>query len=202
MKSKILLGFLVALLCVLSVSAQQTSPPVVFTVSDPVLTPSITTTTPSQTSAGSPQFTLTVNGANFQSNSVVQWTPSAAGSATTALVTTFVSSTKLTAVVPASLVTTKSTVNITVLNPIIQSQHNVGLSWQYASQGTGGITFSLYRGTTPGGPYSKIASGITTTAATDATVKNNTTYYYVCTAVDASGNESAFSNEASAVIPA
>jgi fibronectin type 3 domain-containing protein len=36
---------------------------------------------------------------------------------------------------------------------------------------------------------------------TDPTVVNGTTYYYVTTAVDASGLESANSNEAVAVIP-
>jgi fibronectin type 3 domain-containing protein len=36
---------------------------------------------------------------------------------------------------------------------------------------------------------------------TDSTVLNGTTYYYVTTAVDASGNESLYSNEAVAVIP-
>jgi fibronectin type 3 domain-containing protein len=41
----------------------------------------------------------------------------------------------------------------------------------------------------------------TSLSYTDATVQNGTTYYYVTTAVDASGSESAFSNEVSTVIP-
>jgi TolB protein len=36
---------------------------------------------------------------------------------------------------------------------------------------------------------------------TDSSVQNGTTYYYVTTAVDSSGNESTYSNEASANIP-
>ncbi len=36
---------------------------------------------------------------------------------------------------------------------------------------------------------------------TDTTVMTGTTYYYVTTAVDGSGNESVYSNEVSAVIP-
>ena len=36
---------------------------------------------------------------------------------------------------------------------------------------------------------------------TDSTVQNGNTYYYVTTAVDGSGNESSYSNQASAVIP-
>jgi hypothetical protein len=35
----------------------------------------------------------------------------------------------------------------------------------------------------------------------DSTVQSATTYFYVTTAVDASGNESGFSNEVSAPIP-
>jgi hypothetical protein len=36
---------------------------------------------------------------------------------------------------------------------------------------------------------------------TDATVVSGTTYYYVTTAVDSSGNESAYSDQVSAPIP-
>jgi hypothetical protein len=53
-----------------------------------------------------------------------------------------------------------------------------------------------------GGPYTLITSsplaGIT---FTDTTVQAGLTYFYVVTAVDASGNESAYSNEASATVP-
>jgi fibronectin type 3 domain-containing protein len=36
---------------------------------------------------------------------------------------------------------------------------------------------------------------------TDSSVQAGSTYYYVITAVDSSGNESAFSNQAQAVVP-
>ena len=39
------------------------------------------------------------------------------------------------------------------------------------------------------------------TSYDDSGVQSGATYYYVSTAVDASNNESAYSNEASAVIP-
>ncbi len=39
------------------------------------------------------------------------------------------------------------------------------------------------------------------TAYTDSTVQSGTTYYYVVTAVDSSGSESNYSNQATAVIP-
>jgi hypothetical protein len=58
----------------------------------------------------------------------------------------------------------------------------------------------VYRSTTTGSGYVKVgsASGL---SYSDSTVQNATTYYYVTTAVDSSGDESIYSNEASAVIP-
>ncbi len=59
-------------------------------------------------------------------------------------------------------------------------------------------SYSVYRSTTAGGPYSVIATGIASSAYTDNFVTNGTTYYYVVTAVDTAFNESGNSNEASA----
>jgi fibronectin type 3 domain-containing protein len=61
----------------------------------------------------------------------------------------------------------------------------------------------VYRSTTNGSGYAKINTGGLVTGVTyvDSTVQNSTTYYYVATAVDSSGNESAYSNQATAVIP-
>jgi fibronectin type 3 domain-containing protein len=70
----------------------------------------------------------------------------------------------------------------------------VSLSWTASS---GASSYNVYRSTTSGGPYTRIATGITTTSYTDTTVVNGTTYYYVVTAVNANG-ESGFSNQASA----
>src|SRR5207248_9896283 len=72
--------------------------------------PTTTSISPSSTTAGSAQFILTVNGTNFISTSKVNWNGSA-------LTTTFVSSTQLTAVVPAALVATSGTAQVTVVNP-------------------------------------------------------------------------------------
>ena len=60
---------------------------------------------PSIANAGGPAFTLTVNGDNFLAGTVVEW-------GSTALSTTFVSATQLTAAVPASLIATAGTVQI------------------------------------------------------------------------------------------
>ncbi len=74
---------------------------------------------------------------------------------------------------------------------------SVSLAWSASPSASGG--YNVYRSTTSGAYTSanKIASGVATTSYTD-TVATGTTYYYVVTAVDGSGNESAFSNEASA----
>ncbi len=69
--------------------------------------PAISTLSPDSATAGGAAFTLTVNGANFVSGSVVKWN-------STALTTTFVSTTQVTAAVPASLIATGGTASITV----------------------------------------------------------------------------------------
>lgn len=45
-------------------------------------------------------------------------------------------------------------------------------------------SYSVYRSEISGGSYTSIASGLTTSAYTDNTVTNGTTYYYVVTALD------------------
>jgi hypothetical protein len=72
--------------------------------------PSANSLSPTSVLAGSGQFTLTVNGADFVSTSVVQWKGGA-------LSTTFVNSGQLTAIVPASDVATAGTAAVTVMNP-------------------------------------------------------------------------------------
>jgi fibronectin type 3 domain-containing protein len=62
--------------------------------------------------------------------------------------------------------------------------------------------YNVYRSTVSGNSYTKINSSLVTGLTfTDSTVQNGTTYYYVTTAVDSSGNESVYSNVASATIP-
>jgi hypothetical protein len=65
---------------------------------------------PDATAPGGPQFTLTVNGTGFVSNSVVNWNG-------TLLATQFVSGSQLTATVPAADISTASTASVTVVNP-------------------------------------------------------------------------------------
>ncbi|MCZ2151534.1 MAG: putative Ig domain-containing protein [Bryobacterales bacterium] len=71
--------------------------------------PAITSLSPDTFAAGSPLSQLTVNGTGFQSDAVVYWN-------TTALVTAFVSDTKLMAVAPANLLATPGVAQIQVRN--------------------------------------------------------------------------------------
>jgi ribosomal protein L11 len=78
--------------------------------------------------------------------------------------------------------------------------HSVDLSWTASTSTVSG--YNVYRGGTSGGPYSKINSNLDpSTIYTDGSVASGQTYYYVVTAVDSSGAESAFSNQVPAVIP-
>ena len=85
-------------------------------------------------------------------------------------------------------------------NGVAPPPHGVSLSWSNAGPGT--VGYNVYRGSTSGGPYSKVNSALDVTADySDDSVVAGQTYYYVATAVDGSGMESPYSNEAQAVIP-
>lgn len=59
--------------------------------------------------------------------------------------------------------------------------------------------YNVYRSQSPGGPYTQLNGAlVANNGLLDATAANCTTYYFVITAVDTSGNESAMSNEANA----
>ncbi len=58
--------------------------------------------------------------------------------------------------------------------------------------------YRVYRSTSSGGGYSSISGLVGSSAYTDTSVNNGTTYYYVVTAEDNSGNESGDSSEANA----
>lgn len=79
-------------------------------------------------------------------------------------------------------------------------QHSVGLSW-VASTSTV-VGYNVYRGTQTGGPYVLLnGSPDASTTYTDTSVQAGQTYYYVVTAVNSSGTESVYSNQAQALIP-
>ena len=85
-----------------------TSAPLNFTVNNPQ--PSLAAISPAAVSAGSAAFTMTLNGANFVSDSVVQVNGSSRN-------TTFVSTNQLTASIPASDVAKGAYLSITVSSP-------------------------------------------------------------------------------------
>ncbi len=79
-----------------------------FIINNP--TPTLANINPSSAIVGGAAFTLTLTGTNFISNSVVQWNGSNRP-------TTFVSSTQLTAAIPASDIASAGMANVTVVNP-------------------------------------------------------------------------------------
>ncbi|MCR8631346.1 glycerophosphodiester phosphodiesterase family protein [Paenibacillus radicis (ex Xue et al. 2023)] len=70
----------------------------------------------------------------------------------------------------------------------------VTLGWSSVTEAT---YYAVKRGTTSGGPYTVVASSVSNPTYTDTGLTNGTTYYYVVTAGNASG-ESANSDQASA----
>jgi len=86
-------------------------------------------------------------------------------------------------------------VNPTSINLVASAGNaRVTLTWDVISSATG---YNVKRSTTVGGPYTTIASNVATNSYVDTDVVNDTTYYYVVSAITADG-ESANSNEASA----
>jgi len=87
--------------------------------------PTLATVTPTAALAGAPAFTMTVTGTNFASNVVVEWN-------NVPQPTTFVSSTELTAAIPASLVSAAGTAAITVVN-LNTGGHSAGQTFTIGS---------------------------------------------------------------------
>lgn len=80
------------------------------TPAQPGTAPTIAQLTPPSTAAGSSQFTLEVDGTNFNSNAVVNFNGAA-------MSTSFASGGKVMATIPASAVSSSGTVPVTVTNP-------------------------------------------------------------------------------------
>jgi fibronectin type 3 domain-containing protein len=79
-------------------------------------------------------------------------------------------------------------------------QHSVDLSWNSSTSAV--VGYNIYRATASGGPHTEINSFLDAAGSyTDASVQSGQNYFYVATAVDATGAESGYSNEVSAVVP-
>ena len=81
------------------------------------------------------------------------------------------------------------------------NSHSVTLTWT-ASVSPNVVGYNVYQSTSSNGPYTKLtATLVNGTSYVDTTVKAGVTYYYVATAVNSSNVESAYSDQAQAVIP-
>ena len=113
-----------------------------------------------------------------------------------------VTSGSFTASLSASSNANNSTASVTLSGSTSASAstHSVALNWSASSSSV--VGYMVYRGTVSGGPYTRlISSADAATTYTDSSVQSGATYYYVVTSVDGSGVESAFSNQATAVVP-
>jgi fibronectin type 3 domain-containing protein len=70
----------------------------------------------------------------------------------------------------------------------------VHLSW---TERAGAVNYHVFGSTTPGGPYGRVAS-TDHRSYTDGPLRAGTTYYFVVTAEDSSGQLSDYSNEGEA----
>ncbi len=78
--------------------------------------------------------------------------------------------------------------------------HSVTLTWGSSSSSV--VGYDVYRATTSGGPFTlQTTSPISATTYTDSNAQSGQTYYYVVTSVDSTGDQSSYSNVASAMIP-
>ncbi|HYH01109.1 MAG TPA: choice-of-anchor D domain-containing protein [Terriglobales bacterium] len=83
----------------------------------------------------------------------------------------------------------------------VTTAHSATVSW-VASTSTNVVGYYVYRATQSGGPYTKLNStAVTGTRYTDSNVVAGTTYYYVVTAVNSSGTQSAYSTQVAGTIP-
>ncbi len=81
--------------------------------------------------------------------------------------------------------------------------HSVTLTWEEppAARGVSVVGYNVYRSTTAGKQFVKIASRVTGPSYQDRLVVSGRTYFYVVTALDQVGRESRFSGEVRATIP-
>ena len=100
-----------------------------------------------------------------------------------------------------NIIVAQRVVNAVLGGGCVTGTHSVALSWT-ASTSSNVVGYNVYRGVSLGGPYTKLtASPVAGTSYTDGAVQSGQAYYYVATAVNGSGNESAYSDPAQAAIP-
>jgi hypothetical protein len=103
---------------------------------------------------------------------------------------------------PASQSVTLSGTNQTGVNftAATGTAHSVVLTWTASTSTVSG--YNVYRSTISGSGFTKLNSSLVASPTfSDTAVQSGTTYFYVTTAVDSGGAESANSNQVSAAIP-
>lgn len=153
--------------------------------------PFITSIAPTSRIAGSTGFTLTVNGQNFLSTSVVQWN----GSPRT---TTYVSPTQLTVAIPASDIVTSGTALVTVTNGTTVSNSNVftidpaGLPTLTTSTSTLNIANTVTGSTSVASTYTITGVNLTSdpiiTAPANFEISSNGTNFFPSITLPRTGN--------------
>ncbi len=119
--------------------------------------PTITNISPTSASAGSGALTLTVNGSNFISSSLIQWNG-------TAQPTAFINGTQLTAQISAANLTTAGNVSVTVKNPVPGGgTSNAATFTTNAAGQTVGVVETITLSTSNGGPNGQASSAAIST---------------------------------------
>jgi hypothetical protein len=146
---------------------------------------------------------ISVSGTGFSHSSVALPVTLAAGQSTSfGIEFSPASAGSLTGI--ATVTSTASTSPLTIAlsgtGAAASTAYSVALNW---APGTSSVVgYNIYRGTTSGGPYSKLNSGtLTTTSYTDSTVATGKTYYYVATEQNSEGEESSYSNQVTLAVP-
>ena len=80
------------------------------------------------------------------------------------------------------------------LHVTAEGSGEISLAWNAAA---GAAAYNVYRSPLTGGGFVKVGDAVTSTSFTDTGLQNGRTFFYVVTALDAAGNESGWSNEAS-----
>jgi hypothetical protein len=126
---------------------------------------SVSFLSPGAAVAGGQGFTITVNGAGFVTGAIVLWNV-APGQKQTQLVTTLVSSSQLTAPVPASLITSAGTVQVAVQIPgsAVSGTSNTGATT--TTEISNVVYFAISTAPGPAPTVTTISASTTSTAST------------------------------------
>ena len=166
-----------------------------YTIAPPAVSITISPASASLLTNGTQQFTATVAGS---SNAAVTWSATGGTVSTSGLYTApNTAGTYTVTVTSTANPSASASAAVTVSTPI---QHTVTLTWIASTSTVSG--YNIYRSTVSGGPYTQINTALdATTSYVDSTVQSGQTYYYVTTAVSTAGVESAYSNQAVAIVP-